>query len=133
MTRGVESLQATMRGADAALVCRDFQLGGSGFSCPACWESFWCLAFYPWFRDDPAQKKSVSAAELRHIEEGRGNVETGHRMEGHVWRELFSSPSLWAMALYYICGSFGWSFFVSWMPRYMKEVHGVTFEKSEWS
>ena len=46
---------------------------------------------------------------------------------------LFSSPSLWAMALYYFCGSFGWSFFVSWMPRYMKEVHGVTFEKSEWS
>jgi nitrate/nitrite transporter NarK len=37
------------------------------------------------------------------------------------------------MSLYYICGNFGWSFFVSWMPRYMKEVHGVAFEKSEWS
>jgi ACS family glucarate transporter-like MFS transporter len=37
------------------------------------------------------------------------------------------------MALYYICGSFGWSFFVSWMPRYMKDVHKIAFEKSEWS
>jgi ACS family glucarate transporter-like MFS transporter len=54
-------------------------------------------------------------------------------MDAQLWNKLFSSPSLWAMALYYFCGSVGWSFYVSWMPRYMKEVHGVTFEKSEWS
>jgi MFS family permease len=94
---------------------------------------FWCLAFYPWFRDDPRNKKSVSPAELQHIESGRGNVESEHHMPRRVWGQLFSSVSLWAVAMYYICGSFGWSFYVSWMPRYMKDVHGVTFEKSEWS
>jgi MFS family permease len=26
---------------------------------------FWCLAFYPWFRDDPAALSSVNDAELR--------------------------------------------------------------------
>jgi sugar phosphate permease len=93
----------------------------------------WCLAFYPWFRDEPAEKTGVNEAELRLIESGRGNLETSHRMDGRVWRRLFASPSLWAMAMYYICGSFGWSFFVSWMPRYLKESHGVSFEKSEWS
>jgi MFS family permease len=91
----------------------------------------WCLAFYPWFRDDPADKKSVGEAELRHIEAGRGSLETAHRLDGYVWVRLFSSASLWAMAVYYVWGSFGWSFFVSWMPRYLKDVHRVAFEDSE--
>jgi MFS transporter, ACS family, glucarate transporter len=93
----------------------------------------WCLAFYPWFRDEPAEKESVGHAELHYIHEGRGPMESGHFMDAQVWAKLFSSRSLWAMALYYICGSFGWSFFVSWMPRYMKDVQGVAFENSEWS
>src|SRR6185369_2183048 len=42
-------------------------------------------------------------------------------------------PSLWALAIYYFCGSFGWSFFVSWMPKYMEKVQHVPFEESEWS
>jgi nitrate/nitrite transporter NarK len=93
----------------------------------------WCLAFFPWFRDEPSQKKSVSPAELDYIESNRGNLETAHRMGGDMWRRLFTSPSLWAMAMYYIFGSFGWSFFVSWMPRFLKDSHGMSFEKSEWS
>jgi ACS family glucarate transporter-like MFS transporter len=31
----------------------------------------------------------------------------------------------------YVFGSFGWSFFVSWMPEYLKRVHHLQFEKSE--
>lgn len=93
----------------------------------------WCIAFYTWFRDEPAQKKSVNEAELRKIEEGRSAVSVGHRMEGKMWWRLVASPSIWAMALYYFFGSIGWSFYVSWMPRYMKDAHGVTFEKSEWA
>src|SRR5262249_5418634 len=42
-----------------------------------------------------------------------------------------SSPSLWAIGVLYIFGSFGWSFFVSWMPRYLKEIHHVEFARSE--
>src|SRR5262249_53270627 len=38
---------------------------------------------------------------------------------------------LWALAFLYIFAGFGWSFFVSWMPRYLYEVHGMPFEESE--
>lgn len=93
----------------------------------------WCLAFYPWFRDEPAEKSTVNTAERNYIENNRGTKEASHRIDAIVWAKLFSSPSLWAMALYYVTGSFGWSFYVSWMPRYLKEVQGVAFEKSEWS
>jgi ACS family glucarate transporter-like MFS transporter len=93
----------------------------------------WCVAFYPWFRDDPALKNSVNPAELRHIRQDHDEDAASHSAGADIWRKLFAAPSLWAMALYYVCGSFGWSFFVSWMPRYMKEAHGVTFEQSEWA
>jgi MFS family permease len=93
----------------------------------------WCLAFFPWFRDDPAAMRSVNDAELKLIRRGREKGRTGasHHMPRHVWMTLLRSPSLWALGALYVCVSFGWSFFVSWMPRYLKEVHGITFEQSE--
>jgi MFS family permease len=93
----------------------------------------WCLAFYPWFRNEPAEKESVSAEERHYIESGRGELDQGHHAGAQTWLKLVTSPSLWAIAMYYFCGSFGWSFFVSWMPKYMDKVQGVTFDKSEWS
>jgi MFS transporter, ACS family, glucarate transporter len=133
MTRGIESLQTTLAETSALHWFASVPSWRLGFFVSGLLGVVWCVAFYPWFRDEPAEKKSVSAAELRHIEQGRGELEMSHRMEAGIWGKLFSSPSLWAMALYYLCGSFAWSFFVSWMPRYMKDVHGVTFERSEWS
>jgi MFS family permease len=93
----------------------------------------WCLAFYPWFRNDPAMKPSVNAAELALIRSDRApGEETGHgRIEPGMWRALLSSRSLWALAAVYFFGSFGWSFFVSWMPDYLARVHGVKYDASE--
>ncbi len=116
----------------------------------------WCLGFYPWFRDDPAAVPSVNAAELRLIKgepagarastavaaspavaEGLARADEahaateGHRMPAAAWGALFRSRSLWALACLYILGSFGWSFFVSWMPDYLKEMHHVEYAASE--
>ena len=132
ITRGIDKWQSS---AGEAL------LGGRFSTTPAWRIAFfvsgalgvvWCLAFFPWFRDDPAQKKSVSTNELRHIESGRA-IETSHTAGAEVWFHLLTSPSAWALALYFFFGGIGWSFFVSWMPRYMKDVQHVSFDKSEWS
>lgn len=87
----------------------------------------WCLLFYPWFRDDPAKHKGVNEAELAIIRDGRVAKDEKHSMPGHVWKALFTSRSLWAIGLLYILGSFGWSFFVSWLPKYFKQVHDIGF------
>jgi MFS family permease len=133
MTRGVGSLQASMGDQSA----------GGWFATIAPWRVaffvsgaigvVWCLAFYPWFRDDPAEKESVSPAELHLIESGRGSIQSEHVGDSQVWLRLLSSPSAWGLAIYFFCGGIGWSFFVSWMPRYMKEVQHVSFADSEWS
>jgi ACS family glucarate transporter-like MFS transporter len=91
----------------------------------------WCVSFYPWFRDDPAAVPSVNAAELRLIKTGAPTAEEKHHMPARAWLALLTSSSLWAMGLLYVFNSFGWSFFVSWMPRYLKETHQVEYAGSE--
>lgn len=93
----------------------------------------WCAAFYPWFRDDPAEKAGVNAAELALIRSGaRPEKKEGHSMPGHLWGKLLLNRSLLALGVLYLCGSFGWSFFASWMPKYFKEVQKMAYEESEW-
>jgi MFS family permease len=133
ITRGVAVLQSG----------RSESATSSGFATISAWRVgffvsglvgvVWCVLFYPWFRDEPGEKESVNAAERHHIESGRGELAEGHAANGQIWLKLISSLSLWAAGLYYFCGSFAWSFFVSWMPKYLKEVQHVAFEDSEWS
>jgi MFS transporter, ACS family, glucarate transporter len=133
LTRGVDSLQASMASAGSSGWFTTISAWRFGFFASGLLGVVWCLVFYPWFRDEPAQKESVNAAERQYIEANRAVAETSLAADARVWVKLFSSPSLWALALYYFCGSFGWSFFVSWMPKYMDKVQHVTFENSEWS
>ena len=103
-----------------------------GFMFAGCVGLVWCVGFAWWFRDDPADKPSVNAAELALIREGRPDQPEGRpRTTGSTWRALLASRSLWAMAAHYIFAAFGWSFFVSWMPRFLQDVHGVKFAASE--
>ncbi|HEX2759926.1 MAG TPA: MFS transporter, partial [Rhizomicrobium sp.] len=56
-----------------------------GFVCLALLGAAWVAAFAPWFRDDPAQHKSVNAAELKMLEAGRKLVLHDH---GVAWYKL---------------------------------------------
>ncbi len=103
-----------------------------GFWISALVGLIWVLLFHHWFRDGPSQHRSVNRAELELIDAGRSPQEhaPSHRMDPHVWVELFTSRSLWAIAVLYLCGSFGWNFFVSWVPKFFEQVHHVKFDKS---
>jgi MFS family permease len=93
----------------------------------------WVLLFFTWFRDDPAQKPGVNPAELALITADRRETVHAHeRLDARTWRALFSSRHLWGIALAYMCGSFGWSFFVSWMKPYLAETHHPTPALQNW-
>ncbi len=91
----------------------------------------WATFFYLWFRDDPADKQSVNAAELHLISSGHPRPKH-KRHDARIWFALFTSRSLWALAFVYVFGSFGFSFFLSWMPKFLKNVHHIDYDKSEW-
>lgn len=95
----------------------------------------WVLLFFPWFRDDPARKGSVNAAELELIRAGRtAPSELGHSAQSgpEIWKLLLTNGSLWAIAFGYLGSSFGWSFFVSWMTQYLRDVQHIAFQDSKW-
>ena len=93
----------------------------------------WVLLFYPWFRDDPAQKQSVNAAELELIESGHRAKDRGHAsFDADTWLALLSSFSLWGIAIAYLGTSFGWSFLVSWMNRFLLDTYQVSYSGSTW-
>ena len=90
----------------------------------------WVICFVGWFRDDPAEHPAVNDAELQIIREGGASPGESHQRAPGLFGALFTSPSLWALAILYTCVSFGWSFFVSWMPRFFAEVQHVEFRAS---
>jgi MFS family permease len=94
----------------------------------------WVAFFFPWFRDEPADKKGVNQAELDLIKHGREarDQEHPHTEWKKVLNWLFTSRSMWIISGIAILVSFGFSFWVSWLPKYLKEVHQFDLKKNMW-
>jgi MFS transporter, ACS family, glucarate transporter len=87
----------------------------------------WVTVFYWWFRDNPREHKSVNAAELELLKGNEQNVE-GH---GNVpWGRLASSLTMWMLWGQYFCLSFGWYFYITWLPDYLKTVRGLEIKSN---
>jgi MFS family permease len=87
----------------------------------------WAAAFYLWFRDNPRDHRSVNAAELALLKGNEENV-SGH---GDVpWRELATRPTMWLLWGQYFFLSYGWYFFVTWLPTYLKDVRGLEIKSN---
>ena len=94
--------------------------------------SVWVVFFFWWFRDHPSEKPAVNQAELDLITRDAPPEVRGHSMPGTVWKQLLTNRSLLALGTLYLCSSFGWSFFVSWMPKYFEQVQHMPYRESEW-
>lgn len=76
----------------------------------------WAVAFYRWFRDNPADNPSVNKAELALLANSKSH---GH---GSVpWGKFASSPQVWMLGGQYFCLSYSWYFSITWLPTYLKE------------
>jgi MFS transporter, ACS family, glucarate transporter len=93
----------------------------------------WVLLFYPWFRDEPANKRSVNPAEVDLIRRDRPAGRHAHaRFDARTWRMFLTNRSLWLIAIAYTGTSFGWSFLVSWMNQFLLDVYHVSYSGSPW-
>jgi sugar phosphate permease len=83
----------------------------------------WVIPYYRWYRDDPAQHKSVNAAELALLSESRSLTSR----EGEAdWRRTLLQPRVALLLLQYFCFSFVWIFYITWLPTYLKEARGLS-------
>jgi ACS family glucarate transporter-like MFS transporter len=84
------------------------------------WAAFW----YSWFRDEPREHSSVNAAEAGLIEKTRGlPPASGH---AGAWKEVFRIPSLLPLCLQYVANSYGYYFFITWLPTYLAKARGMS-------
>ena len=86
----------------------------------------WAIAFYRWYRDDPATHPSVNRAELALLPPPS---ETATVRDGTPWAAILSSPSVWLLCLQYGCLAYGWWFYVTWLPTYLRDVRGLSLMK----
>jgi MFS family permease len=80
--------------------------------------TIWAILFYRWYRNDPLQNPRLNAAERELVREASANA-TGH---GDVpWARFARSRQVWLICLQYFCLSYGWYFYVTWLPTYLGE------------
>lgn len=86
----------------------------------------WAIAFYRWYRDDPATHPGVNRAELALLPP---RSETAAVQDGTPWAAILSSRSVWLLCLQYGCLAYGWWFYVTWLPTYLRDVRGLSLMK----
>jgi MFS transporter, ACS family, glucarate transporter len=87
----------------------------------------WAVVWWWWFRDDPRDHKGVNAAELELLKDN------AHNASGHgdmPWCELVTRPTMWLLWAQYFCLSYGWYFYVTWLPTYLKEGQGMELKSN---
>lgn len=90
----------------------------------------WAAMFAAIFRERPAEHPHVNSAELAII--GTPEVAKLHAGPRLPWRPAIRRPTVWAMGLLYMLSiAFGWAFYVTWLPTYLKDVHGLSFRDSQ--
>jgi MFS family permease len=87
----------------------------------------WAGIFGRWFRDNPRNHKSVNAAELELLKENEHNLQS----HGDVpWGQLAKRGTLWLLGAQYACLSYGWYFYITWLPTYLKDARGVDIKSN---
>jgi sugar phosphate permease len=90
--------------------------------------------FWLFYRDRPRDHPSCNWRELEIIESGRPpGVTAPHGRVGRLpLRYLVRSRSLWCSSLSQFGTNFGWVFLLTWLPRYLVEVHDVPLVYRSW-
>lgn len=89
----------------------------------------WTLCWYVWFRDEPREHKAVTPEERDLIEATRGVA--AKEQGGGSWTAVFKTPTVAPLCLQAFANSYGFYFFITWLPTYLKEAHGM--KGAEWA
>ncbi len=91
----------------------------------------WCLAFWPWFRNQPAEMAQVNKEERKLIEAGRG-ARAVHGDAPIPWAKMARSPSVWALCWMYGFLGFSGNFYLTLLPTYLKNHRHLDSTTMSW-
>lgn len=91
-----------------------FVFGGVGI--------LWAIWWYAWFRDDPREKRGVSAREIAEI----GIAAGSHKHAATPWQRILGQPTLWWIMLMYFLYCWASVFFLSWLHAFLENARGYS-------
>jgi MFS family permease len=130
-------LSSRLGGAFAPTIIGGLMLLGGGWQ-----RAFWILGlvgviwtalFFLWFRDRPEDKPQVNAAErelIRTGEAGAGSIYDDAGPPPFRWTSLLS-PNVLALCLVSFCVSFCFYFYITFLPKYLKDQFQVDYAQSQ--
>jgi sugar phosphate permease len=97
----------------------------------------WSVAFYAWFRDDPAEHPATNEAERRLILAGRVSKAKGHGEDltahGPIpWDLVFRNANIWLLGGSMMTMSAVYYMLISWYPKYLQAARGASPDQSSW-
>lgn len=85
----------------------------------------WAFVFYRWYRNNPLDNPKLNEAERDLLRHSAANA-AGH---GDVpWGKFLASRQVWMVCLQYFCLSYGWYFYVTWMPTYFNQARHLDLQ-----
>ncbi len=87
----------------------------------------WAVFFYAWYRDHPRHNHRLNEAERQLLAPNEA-LASGHARV--PWRKLARSPQVWLLCMQYFCSSYGWYFYITWLPTYLKQARGLNLGAS---
>ncbi len=85
----------------------------------------WAIWFYQWFRDRPPDQAATSGSQPAQAgQEGEGFPGAAGRTPV-PWGRFARSRSVWLLCVQYACLSYGFWFYLTWLPTYIKEQFGM--------
>jgi MFS transporter, ACS family, glucarate transporter len=88
----------------------------------------WALAWFAWYRDEPALHPSVGDEEREYIESGRSPGQP-HRLDVAALRAVLTDRNLLALCVMYFTQAYGFYFNITWLPTYLARDRGLTVER----
>jgi MFS family permease len=85
----------------------------------------WALAWFRWFRDEPADHPMVNRAERKFIESGR-EQDQPHQLDARVFGRIVTNPTMVALCLMYFTQAYGFYFNITWLPTYLEKARGFS-------
>jgi len=78
----------------------------------------WAALWFWYYRDTPAEHRSVSVAEIEiiHASLGGGRSRTSHSVP---WRKILADGGVWNLSLMYFCYSYCLAVYLDWFPTYL--------------
>jgi MFS family permease len=90
----------------------------------------WSVAWYAWFRDEPRDHPAITAQERDLIEATRGVPATKEKSSAG-WTGVFKTPTVAPLCIQAFANSYGFYFFITWLPTYLKQAHNM--QGTEWA